>query len=363
MLAAVQSGGTVGQSPTLPDGIPGSDLLEPQPDGSYTLKVHPAFAEERPAAYVTSEIWSGYIDSVWLEPIYAQLASAGPPPQPLVDGGTGKQAPRIVDVGPDTTFYSPFWQVNAAVVGEVAADHFRSSHALLDAGVPIVPLGESTGPLAPREIAATPPGGHLVEPTWGTALDDIVTSDVWLEDEGKSELVGLLNFGPNLIRLDAIPGRGAIVEALPLFLFVSTAGGTPSALVAEPRVAGVGPLGSGVPADVGVGPKHGWPQPRFGGFWRVTTATLPPAGGPFHADGHPTAAAAATGAGIDVKEYEGRVALDAACFDDAAHFPGGCTWLDSQARVESLLGAGALAPTELTATCPFVFYDKTPVER
>jgi hypothetical protein len=56
------------------------------------------------------------------------------------------------------------------------------------------------------------------------------------------------------------------------------------------------------------------------------------------------------------------VALDKTCFDQP-DFPVSCYWLDSQARVEGALGAANLIPTEISGTCPFVFYDKKPVRR
>ena len=53
--------------------------------------------------------------------------------------------------------------------------------------------------------------------------------------------------------------------------------------------------------------------------------------------------------------------MDAACFDDSANFPGGCTWLDSESQLESQLGAASLVATEITQTGPLVLYDKKAV--
>jgi hypothetical protein len=125
------------------------------------------------------------------------------------------------------------------------------------------------------------------------------------------------------------------------------------------RVAAVGPLFSGKAADVGVDAATGWPQPHFGAFWRVHLAVLPATGGAFDRDEH---AGVSVPAGMDIRDYQGRVALDTACFNEPT-FPGGCTWLDSQAKIESILGASAIVPTQIMGTCPFVFYDKKPVKR
>ena len=69
------------------------------------LVVQPAYADARPAAFVTSEIWDGF-PRVWAQPIYI-----------LVTGFDAQQGPRrlpgafpIFGLGPASRFYSPFWQ-------------------------------------------------------------------------------------------------------------------------------------------------------------------------------------------------------------------------------------------------------------
>jgi len=57
----------------------------------------------------------------------------------------------------------------------------------------------------------------------------------------------------------------------------------------------------------------------------------------------------------DVEKHAMQVALNAStCFKDQAAFDG-CQWLDSQQQVEELL-PGAITPTGITVTCPFVGY-------
>ncbi len=356
--AAFDSSEKIGVGPTMPEGMPPSSVLDSQPDGTFTLKPQPCFAEGAPAAYVTTEVWVNYYDEVWLEPFYVQVVDPGNPPTLLRDEDNVRRAPAIIDVGPESTFYSPFWLVSWAVVGNVAPETYKTSRELFAAGVPMIPAGPRSCPLRPADVVATPPEGHLKDPTFGIELEDIRSGEAWFDDEGTVLQIGTFDFGANLFAVED-EGRGGIVEALPLFLFaVRDSSGGEVLLTGEPRVAGVGPLGSGKTAEVAVDPVSGRPEPRFGGLWRVHLAHLPPGAGPFHAAEHP---AAATAAGATALDYEGRVALEMTCFNDAA-FPAGCRWLDSQEKIEMALGLAAIAPTEITASAAFVMYGKKPVK-
>jgi hypothetical protein len=247
---------------------------------------------------------------------------------------------------------------------------------LLSADVPIVPLGTRTCPLRPLDptnpvnLAGGPltlpaPWDAWHNPPFNIQLQSIPAGETWFENEGVVEKLGLFDFGPNLFDVVDMGSLGGVIEPLPFFVMVaSDADGNLMPLLGEPRVGAVGPLFSGRPAEVGY-TAAGLPQPRFGAYWRVFLAIMPPSAGPFHAAPNNQAAAdAAMGRGIDPLEYEGRMALDQNCFvAGVATFPDSCVWLDSQAKIESLLGASNLVPTEITGTCPFVLYDKKPVAR
>jgi hypothetical protein len=348
--AALDEGSPVAAGPTLPEGLPAAAFLTQNADTSVTLKVQRAFAEGQPAAFVTTEVWVNYYDAVWLQPIYT-LASAADP-LTFVD------APRVIDVGPDSIFYSPFWQVSYAVIGDAPADGYRSSTAVLDGASEIIPGAMRTCPLRPVDIVGT---GLALPPPWDPWNASITLQEIpddgqaVLTDEDEVETFGLFDFGSNLFELER-GTRSAVVAAAPMFLFFD-AGGTP--LTDEPRVLGAGP--------VGVDVASGLPRPRFGGLWRVYKATLPGTAGAFHGASHLDARDSAMRAGADPLDYEGRVALNATtCFDgDAAarEFPDGCLWLDSQAQLESLLGASRLIATEITQTGPIVLWHKQPVSR
>jgi len=329
MRAAFEAGDT---APLGGTGVPPSAVLERDTDGVVHLKVQRAFADGQPAAFVTTEIWVSYADGIWVQPLYAQSVDG----QMLVAG-----APRIIDVGPDSSFYSPFWQVNVAVVGDVPADRYRSSKQLLDAASAIVPAATHTCPLRPLDVAgriALPPPWDA----WNISLGAIPVGEALYDDEGTPTHVGLFDFGVDLFEARVDAHRGTVVDELPMFVFADADG---TLLADVPRVAGAAP------------------RPGAGALRRIYKVTLPRGAGAFHGEAHPTVVASSLSDGADALDLEGRVALDASCFDDAASFPGGCVWLDSQAQLESILGSASLQPTTMTATCLFVLYDKRPVVR
>ena len=327
MLAAFDAGDEAALGQT---GVTAAALLERDGDGVVHLRVQRAFADGQPAAFVTTEMWVNYANGVWVEPLYAQSVDG----RQLVPG-----APRIIDVGPSSSFYSPFWQVNLAVVGDVAADRYRSSKQLLDAASAIVPSAMHTCPLRPLDMAgpvALPPPWDA----WNVPLTPIPMAEAVYDDDGTSTTVGLFDFGVDLFRARADTRDGAVVEELPMFVFADADG---TLLPGVPPVAGTAA------------------RPGAGALWRIYEATLPSGAGAFHGDAHP-AAVASLAAGGDALELDGRVALDAGCFD-TADFPGGCVWLDSQDKLESILGSASLQRTAINATHPFVFYAKQPVAR
>ena len=208
------------------------------------------------------------------------------------------------------------------MVGDVPG--YRSTKDLLDAASQIVPAGMKTCPLRPLEIVGTDLALPAPWDAWNASisLQTIPAGEVVYEEEEAVETVGVFDFGHDLFELE-VGDRGAVVKASPMFLFVDSSG-TP--LTGEPRVLGAG--------EVVLDPASGRPQPRYGGLWRVVKAMLPAAAGAFHGDVHTAARDAAMRANGDPLDYEGRVALDRTCFEDAAanDFPDGCAWLDSQAR-------------------------------
>lgn len=344
--AQLQAGGNVGMGPSMPDGIPASALLADNHDGTDSLRVTPAFSEGAPAAYVTTDIWVNYDeDDVWPQQLFVQMADADHP----LTNADGSPAPVLVDVGPKSTFYSPFWYAEQVVVGSgTDPDHYRFTRDIEDAALPTTSASPRTAPLRPLSVLASPAGQPMVEPTWQTPLDTLPTEQAWLD----GTKLGIFDFGTGLFEIDE---DELYVEPIAMFVFV---GADQSLVPGALWVAGVGDLFSGEEADVDTDPATGDPQPQFGGFWRLDLATLPSGAGPFDVATHTAAAPA----GVDLKDYQGRVALDVTCFNDTG-FPGSCTWLDSQAQIEEALGAANIAETEIMQAGPLVFYNKKPVKR
>jgi hypothetical protein len=123
-------------------------------------------------------------------------------------------------------------------------------------------------------------------------------------------------------------------------------------------VAGIGPIGSGRRAATPRNPE----PPILGMFWNLVVVAIPDTADGFLARTHPTAMAAVTAAGLDIREFEGRVAIDVACFDQRS-FPSGCEWLDSQSQIEVSLETDDLIPTNVNVNSTFVSFDKTSVHR
>jgi hypothetical protein len=334
LQAALHDGRSVATGPTFPAGRPASDFLSAG-SGFDTLKVVPAFSEGQPAAYVTTEIWINY-DDVWLQPGYVQVTDPTSP-DPFLRYPDGRRAPVLFDVGPESTFYSPFWQLALATVGPLSdADHYRSTRALREAGVPTQSIDPHACPLRPLDppVLASAPGEHPKEPTWGTELADVPMGEAWID----GRRLGLFDFGAGIFTAEAYEDAGTVVEPVPFFLFYGAAGdATPLAGALE--VAGVRSLFD-----------EGGEQPRSGAFWRIHKAVLPPGAGPY--------ASATPG----VEDWNGRVALDTTCFA-AATFPDACSWLDSQEKIQDALGEDRITATEILTTRPWVFYDKKPVAR
>jgi len=329
----------VAMGTTFPDGRPASDFLV-MGDGVDTLKVVPAFSEGQPAAYVTTEIFIDYTE-IWVEPGFVQVTDPAAA-DPYLRYANGTRAPVLFDVGPTSTFYSPFWKIDLAVVGMLAdVDQFRSTRALREAGIPTVAIEPHACPLRPIDVPVlgAAPGQVAVEPTWQTPLAAIPAVDAWVD----GHRYGAFDFGAGIFSLEDY-AEGTKVEPVPFFLFYAPGGAAPLAGALE--VAGIEPLDKSGDA------------PHSGALWQIYKATVPAGAGAF-------SSASFTGvppADVDLKDYDGRVALDTSCFA-AATFPDACSWLDSQDKIVAALSPGSIEATEIMTTRPWVFYGKKPVKR
>jgi hypothetical protein len=310
--AAFQSHGTVA-------GLPSEAFLTTV-NGADRVNTFPCFGEGKPCGYLTVELRIN-VPTVVIQPLYALVT-------PDLTPVAGK--PLFVDVIPPSTFYSPFWQKNLAVVPNgPAAEGINSTRDILNQHLRIIPVAPVTCPLRPANVRVAEDGSQDV----GEATGQVAPGTT-----AGAFVVGADDF--------QVAANGSIVE-LPFFQFSKP---SDPAFQTPPKVAGVGPLFSGLPPDVSYN-AAGDPYPRFGAFWRIYDTVLPASADAFHLAAHPGAAR------TDIADYEGRVALNgagpASCFDDAA-FPDSCVWLDSQASIEAHLGSASLNKTPITGVCPLV---------
>lgn len=343
----------VAESPTFPHGFDAETILTPKPDGTAALKVVPAFSEGEPAAYVLTEIWIGFRE-IWVQPWYF-LVSAWNEKSPGMNRAKDKDGmmnyPPIWEVHPKSLFYSPFWQVYYALLPPgVDAWKYTSGEQIISDRLPLY-----LGP--PFIYSIRPPGVVLDMPMVHPYLNMPVAS--FLNQTATSfvdnEKLPYFSQGSNTFKYDA----ALVVEEVPMFLFVrrNSMGGLVH--LNAPNVIGTGPLFARRPPDAPGG------RPRFGSHSRYHLAIVPATAAAFEPERFEAATQSLTDKMLNPSAYRGRVATNAVrvaesdplgCFEDMARFPAGCTWLDSQARIEDALGLANLQKTEISVCSTVVFY-------
>jgi hypothetical protein len=352
MLDALNDNKRVAESPTFPQGFDTKDILTSKGDGSATLKIIPAYSEGEPAAYVLTEIWIGFRE-IWVQPWYF-LVSAWNEKTPGMNRAKdqmGVNYPAIWEVHPKSLFYSPFWQVYYALLPPgVDAWRYTSGEQIINDKLPLY--------LGPPFIYSARPAAITVEmPAVHPYLNTPVAT--FLNSTGMSfvdnEKIPYLTQGSNTFKYDA----NLVVEEVPMFLFVrrNSTGGLVH--LNAPNVIGTGPLFARRPPDAPGG------RPRFGSHSRYHLAIVPATAAAFEPERFEAATQSLTDKMLDPRAYRGRVATNAVraaegdplgCFEDMTRFPAGCTWLDSQARIEDALGLANLQKTEISVCSTVVFY-------
>lgn len=349
----------VATDPSLPEGLAPGELMTSQPDGTVTMNVAAAFAERQPAAYVITDVWTGF-DEIWAQPWYYLVTAwneQGPLQNRLRDAG-GMPVPALVDVAPGSGFYSPFWVVMyVQVPPDSDPNRYRSVKDFLDEERPMHLGPLFTYPMRPDQV--TLPKPRPTHPILGTVVTGLSEGNPGVVYEGRD--FGFFQFGGNNFQMD----EGRVVEEVPLFLLATRGPDGAPRKLGVPAVAGVGPLLSGRPAQLSGA------VPRLNAYYRLTWAMVPATAEPFDPDVYPDAALLITANSpnpatpVDPRAYKGRVATNAFraatataprapdCFASPT-FPNSCNWLDSQARVEGLLGRNALTPTAVTVAAATV---------
>jgi len=308
------------------------------------------------ATYVTTEVWS-HFDRLWVQPMYVLVTGwvdgkpTVVPPEP--DG------PRswIFGVGPDSGFYSPFWQmVYVDVPDEATARTLTSARQIVEGGYKLHPGPGRMASLKPDDLM--PPEGSAIGAGRG-----------WLD----GNTVSFFDFGGATFSWDA----EGVIKELPIYVFLMRNRDGNWVAPNIPTIAGVGPPNSGVRRET-FPPEIGG-QIRWASYWRVYTVMLPPAArivAPTTPDStiydNLVALDVARADDINPAVYAdprqiGQVVLNplgtgadggpAGCFVDGQ----GCLSIESQYDVEVLIDPSMIRRTDVTVTCPFVLQDGVPV--
>ncbi len=331
-----------------------------QAQGQDGFNVLPAFSEGRPAAFSVLEVWE-HVPEVWVQPWYV-LVTAYDPARP--DAHRLEGALPLVDIGEDSVFYSPFWELTYVVVPrDTPPDRYTRVVDLFSSGLPMHRGGGLLAPLAPPDVAPVVAEGAAtpLRPLSGERVGVPGTGQVWL----RGQRVTYLDFGTRAFTWNTSAERSGVVDEVPLYLFaLPDSNGRPVPL-GLPAVIGSGPRGVVSPAS-----RAPSEAPRFGALTRPHLALLPPGAGPFIpsalgqlkatlrergvtvVDAHPTAEHLA-----EAREYVLRVALNPECFKDLVGFPQTCRWLDSQAAVEASLEPATVLPQDVLFTSPLLSFD------
>jgi hypothetical protein len=314
---------------------------------------------EEQGTYATTEVWT-HFDRLWIQPMYV-LVSRWESGRPIVwppHMDTPTRRSWVFSVGPESGFYSPFWQmIYVDVSDETTARSLTSARQILDGGFTLHP--------GPGHMVTLAPDG--VSPPDGTRVG---TGQAWLDGTPYN----FLDFGTGIFTWDA---QGVIAE-IPIYVFLMR--NTEGNWVAPPlpTVSGVAPHGTSITGDMKapfIGGDYRWAS-----YWRIYTVKMPPAARVIA----PKDSALWTALGdlgvaraddIAPSVYEGipsRVgtvqlnpgpAFGSTDPDGGAPATGcfasnvGCQPVDSQYRIQNDIDPSAVQRTDLTVTCPFMTYE------
>jgi hypothetical protein len=329
----------------------------------------------------TTEVWAGF-DEVWIQPLYVAVEKYNPDAPPTRAVVPGKKWRPIFGVGPDSAFYSSYWQTIYFQIPEGEdLDSFRSVRDVLTRGYDLRPSEGRVMAIVPDSVSAPPivtmpaPGGEEVGgPAPGIGYYD-----------GKE--MSFLDFGTETFTWNA----DLAVEEAPLFVWVARGEDGQLHALDMPTVAGAGPLYSGRKPQI-VGGK-----PKYGSFWRIYTVELQKGwrvfAPPYFSDARNRLAStrylyegqdlpyAAVLQSLDADtapsyaDWVGRVLLNPGCVENEfAIDPSNkgdvnlenpdksvdpvCQYVDAQTTLEALVPTDAIHRTDILVTCPFITYEK-----
>jgi hypothetical protein len=344
-------------------GLPGGMTLDRMLDKNDPTRL--ASDETRTAEYVatypTTEVWN-HFDRVWIQPMYVLVTrweNGRPVVVPPPPDDTGLKS-WVLSVGPDSGFYSPFWQmVYVDVPDEATARTLTSARHILESGY--------TRHLGPGHMVSIAPAGIL--PPDGTKIG---VAQAWLDGARAN----VFDFGTGTFTWDA---DGVVAEA-PIYVFLMRNGDGNWVAPPIPTVAGVAPHGTTITSGTTV-PFIGG-QFRWASFWRIYTVKLP------FAARVVAPADSETWTQLDQLGVARADSLDPAVYMDPSRLgevvlnPGpafgstdtdggavsgcfasntNCQFVDSQFRIQNDIDPSAIERTNLTVTCPFMTIAGVPV--
>jgi hypothetical protein len=360
-MADLQQSSHQGTACTNPDDLPCNYFVAPNDAGNDVLQFKLAFSQGLPMGYITTDFWANY-DRIWLQPMYFLITAwneNAPAMNRLKDSADNLVGP-IFSVGPQSGFYSPYWQVFYVEVPPgtppakyTAARQLFDDHLIMHTGAnrfaSIRPSSVSLPTAA--DITKSWPNIGAYLPGGAASLARVVASSQQLTGWLDGVAVMYVDFGPDNFDVDA----NQVILDVPLFLFKQRgADGNLHFTPGASNVGGVAPLFSGVSGRVSASNR-----PQFGALWRLHVVTLPPAAKVFlQSDEDLAVVNGGSKALLDDKVF--RVALDGSCFT-SPNAGDKCLWLDSQAAIEDNLGDKAITRTSLLPACPFVMFAGAPV--
>lgn len=280
------------------------------------LVIHPGVADGASAPFIITEVWRNH-PTPWVQPVWM--------PRTL-DGQRVAEVRNVFSVDVDSTFYSPFWQLEVLRTDALTPETFRSARDALNTAN----VERSVGPLVycpvlpPDVVFASSVAGPR-DPITLRAVPQMYAALAWSEHR----TIGYLDFGP---------GRFEQVEQLPrparAYFFVKSEGGT------------VLPVASVLPSS----PKaHSFLQ-RVDVPWPEKAAVYVPSSRAELRDGLvaldvPVARLLPANDGVGERALQ--VVLDRACLETGAIAD--CVWLDS---VKAIVDASLMTveqPVQLAA--------------
>jgi len=288
-------------------------LFQPGTAAEDGLVVRPGLSAGASVPFVVTDIWQDH-PTTWVQPVWVPLNATG---QPLAADTAGEPAYNVFSVDVDSTFYSPFWQLENVSLpdAKTADDQPRSSKAMIDAVATRTPGPRVYCPVGPEGLKVARADGAAVgaDPLTAKALDWVPKPQTaW--NEGRK--IHYLAFGPNRFQ-----AQYQLPERMNAYFFVKEAGGL------------VLPIATVFPAGAR---EHSFVQ-RIDVVWPAGAVVYVPST-------RPELRAALIESGVPfgpndpmVPDQPARtlqVAMQPQCFTDSSI---DCGWLDSE---EAIRGAG-----------------------